>query len=108
MELQPSDSLGDGLHDRPEQERLYLPSSLTQDEREACHMESLSSIELSLRQGRVFDAIRNIQFGRKTYDALNTDKQKNARSQVQKTRASTRLEKPENLIRDEIANYNAC
>lgn len=108
VDLQSSDSHRDGLQDEPEQEILYLPSNLARDKREACHMESLASIELSLRQGRVFDAIRNIQFGRKTCDALNADKQKNARSQVQKTRASTRFEKPEKLIADEIANYNAC
>lgn len=94
--------------DAPEQEHLYLPSSLTPTQIKIFRLDSLALIELNLRQGRMYDAIRSVQFARKACDALNRDKNKNARGQLQKTRASKQLQIPERVITSEIANYNAC
>lgn len=93
--------------DEPERESLYFPSDLSASELEAYQLVSLAEVEMTLRQGRIYDAIRSIQLARKTCDALSSDKNKNARGQVQKTRATARIETPERLIAAEITNYNA-
>ena len=56
----------------------------------------------------MYDAIRTIHLARKAADALNRDKAQTARSQTQKTRACTNADIPENMIKVEISNYNAC
>lgn len=68
----------------------------------------LAEVEVKLRQGMMYDAICVIHLIQKACDALNSDKHKNTRGQVQKTRTSTRTVIPEKIIAAEIANYNAC
>lgn len=94
--------------DEPEREKLYLPSDLTRAQLDEHNLTALSIVELTLRQGRMYDAIRAIQFARKAVDALNRDKNRNAWSQSQKIQASTKAEVPERIINSEIANYSAC
>ncbi|KAF9471181.1 hypothetical protein BDN70DRAFT_998707 [Pholiota conissans] len=100
-----SQSLSESTVDKPECESLYLPSSLTATQIDEYDLLSKPS---TLRQGMMYDAIRAIHLLRKACDALNWDSHKNARGQLEKTRAGEKVLIPEKKIAAEIANYNAC
>ncbi|KAF9471316.1 hypothetical protein BDN70DRAFT_939041 [Pholiota conissans] len=92
--------------DKPEHDPLYFPSDLSSDQREIYKLGALAIIEVTLREGRLYDTIRSIQDARKIGDGLYHNK-KTTRGQTQKTRATARIEALDRTIDLLIEDYNA-
>ncbi|KAJ7681431.1 hypothetical protein B0H17DRAFT_1205842 [Mycena rosella] len=73
-------------------ERLYLPSDLTQIERQQMALVDLGVEEERWREGQAFDALRALQNVVKALSALRNRKVKNERKQKQNTRAGDHIE----------------
>ncbi|KAJ6576763.1 hypothetical protein B0H10DRAFT_1755353, partial [Mycena sp. CBHHK59/15] len=72
-------------------ERLFLPSDLTESERQALGLESMGVEEARWREGQAFDALRALQNVVKAITALRNRKSKNDRQQKQNTRSGDQI-----------------
>lgn len=69
------------------QERLFLPSCLSTNDRQLINAIDLGIEEKKLREGAAFDALRATQMAVKALVVLQKDKQKQSRGQVQNLRS---------------------
>ncbi|KIM19648.1 hypothetical protein M408DRAFT_313788, partial [Serendipita vermifera MAFF 305830] len=76
-------------NDRPEEERIDLPSSMPPAERSP----ELARVELQLREGQANDALKGIRVALSQMLVLRRDKQANVRGQVSSSRASGNIQR---------------
>jgi hypothetical protein len=88
-------------------EHLYLPSDYEQQQRHKLGLESLASIESSIREGVAFDTITNIQQHVKALDALLVHKRAHCRGQDQTTRSNAQITRVTAKRRLWIEHYNS-
>ncbi|KAF9547927.1 hypothetical protein CPC08DRAFT_729608 [Agrocybe pediades] len=90
----------------PENEKLFLPSDFTVDERRELGLTELGNVEYRLREGSACDAVMKLRTISKLYHALAMNTKAEAKGQVQHTRA--RVQEIETLAqRDaQIFHYN--
>lgn len=94
------------MADRPEQAVLFIPSDYGDATARASDMIGLGRMEMQLREGAAFDAIRAVQNCVKIISALESDKKKNAFGQVSNTRARAKITDAEFRRDLAISSYN--
>ena len=99
-------SLSKTVADRPEQAVLFIPSDYG-DAGGASGMILLGQMEMQLREGAAFDAIRAVQNCVKIISALESDKKKNMFGQVGTTRARAKITDAEFRRDLAISSYNS-
>ncbi|KAJ7495577.1 hypothetical protein FB451DRAFT_1164304 [Mycena latifolia] len=89
-----------------EDERLFLPSELTEVERNQMGLTDLAREEERWREGQAFDYLRALQNAVKALSALRNRKTKNERQQKQNTRAGDHIEEAMKLQHRHMESYN--
>lgn len=74
-----------------EDEQLFLPSDLTENERQKMDIVALGTEESKWREGQVFDILRALQHIVKSISSLRNRKFKNDRQQKQNSRAGDQI-----------------
>lgn len=91
-----------------EDERLYLPSDLTEAERRQMKLEELGTEEIRWREGQAFDSLRALQNVVKALSALRNRKFKNDRQQKQNTRAGDHIDDTIGRRNQRMQAYNVA
>ncbi|KAF8966729.1 hypothetical protein BDZ97DRAFT_1756333 [Flammula alnicola] len=91
---------------KPEEERLFLPSDLSDEDRASIIPIIFSDIERKLLEGRAFDTLRDLRTIVKTLTNLYDEKGQNY-GQVRQTRASARIQEVVSLRDSNINEYNS-
>ena len=91
-----------------EDERLYLPSDLTEAERRQMKLEELGTEEIRWREGQAFDSFRALQNVVKALSALRNRKFKNDRQQKQNTRAGDHIDDAIGRRNQRMQAYNVA
>ncbi|KAJ7922159.1 hypothetical protein B0H13DRAFT_1525370, partial [Mycena leptocephala] len=89
-----------------EDEKLFLPSDLTESERQKMDVVSLGTEESKWREGQAFDILRALQHIVKTISALRNRKFKNDRQQKQNSRAGDQIAEANKRQNHRIESYN--
>lgn len=93
--------------DLPEDQPLYLPSSLQQDDLDAC-VEDLANNELRLREGQLHDSLEKVRIHLHIKSRLLVFKARNVRHQGPNTRAMAQLDANEGKIIMYAEKYRAA
>ncbi|KAJ6482251.1 hypothetical protein DFH09DRAFT_1462551, partial [Mycena vulgaris] len=89
-------------------ERLYLPSDLTERERVQMDLVDLGKEEERWREGQAFDSLRALQNVVKALSALRNRKFKNERQQKQRTRAGDHIADSTKRRDHHMESYNVA
>lgn len=93
--------------DLPEQQPLFLPSSLSHDDLDAC-VENLANAEVRLRDGQLHDSLDKVRVHLHIKSWLLTFKARNVRHQGPNTRAMAQLDANEGKIIMCAEKYHAA
>ncbi|KAJ7601509.1 hypothetical protein DFH06DRAFT_1352712 [Mycena polygramma] len=91
-----------------EEEKLFLPSDLTDRERQKMHVVALGAEESKWREGQAVDTLRALQHIVKTISALRNRKIKNERQQKQNSRAGDQIAEALKRQNHRIESYNTA
>ncbi|KAJ7460424.1 hypothetical protein B0H11DRAFT_1924017 [Mycena galericulata] len=91
-----------------EDEKLFLPSGLTGNERQKMDIVALGMEESKWREGQAFDILRALQHIVKTISALRNRKFKNDRQQKQNSRAGDQIAEATKRQNYRIESYSAA
>ncbi|KAJ7743253.1 hypothetical protein DFH07DRAFT_777465 [Mycena maculata] len=91
-----------------EDEKLFLPSDLTENERQKMDVVALGMEESKWREGQAFDILRALQHIVKTINALRNRKFKNDRQQKQNSRAGDQIAEVTKRQNHRIESYSAA
>ncbi|KIY42954.1 hypothetical protein FISHEDRAFT_63039, partial [Fistulina hepatica ATCC 64428] len=89
-----------------EVQRLFLPSSLTQEDRDKWQLSTLSEVEANLREGAIHDEQGNIMTAVALVSSGRRCQRKQASGQDANTRAQRIIQKHKSMLTEAIARYN--
>ncbi|KAL0571805.1 hypothetical protein V5O48_010152 [Marasmius crinis-equi] len=92
----------------PENERLFIPSDFDAETRNAKGLTHLASLEMSLREGELYDALEEVRQAAKNHSIARDQKITEARGQRANTRSQGQIRTIAVELQCCIDDYNGC